>query len=149
MIKYLTIDQKEDVLRLASQVEDLFGKMVGVFEFESALEQCLKSKAVIGCISGNEVCGAGIIDKNKNEIAWLVVDSSKRGLGIGKMLMDQIIVELDTDRAMYVRTFADGIPEGKAARALYTKYGFVENADGGKNPAGVPTKIMVKENKKK
>jgi len=98
MIKYLEMNEKAAMLKLALQVEHLFGNMVGVNEFESAVEECLKSQTVIGYIENKKVFGAGIIDKERNEIAWLVVDSNKRGMGIGQRIMDRIMVELDSTR---------------------------------------------------
>ena len=104
---------------LASQVEGLFGPMVGVADFETALEDCLKTNRVLGCKEQNELCGAAIIDRKGNELCWFVVDSGKRGLGIGGRMLEKVIGELDSAREMTVQTFAPGVPEGEAARRLY------------------------------
>jgi GNAT superfamily N-acetyltransferase len=144
MITYLNIEDKASVLLLALQVEHLFGKMTGVEEFQQALEQCLTTKNVIGYRKNTEVYGAGIIDKQRNEIAWFVVDTKQRGSGIGTQILERILSELDRKKDIVVQTFADHIPEGEAARTLYKKFGFLDHADGGLNPAGIPTVIMVK-----
>ncbi len=144
MITYLGFEDMQAVLGLASQVEGLFGPMVGVADFETALEDCLKTNRVLGC---NELCGAAIIDRKGNELCWFVVDSGKRGLGIGGRMLEKVIGELDSAREMTVQTFAPGVPEGGAARRLYMKYGFADREDGGLNPAGIPTVIMVREKK--
>jgi hypothetical protein len=36
----------------------------------------------------------------------------------------------------------------EAARKIYMKFGFKDNKDGGKNPAGIDTVIMKRENSK-
>jgi GNAT superfamily N-acetyltransferase len=147
MITYLGPEDMQAVLGLASQVEGLFGPMVGVADFETALEGCLKTNRVLGCKEQNELCGAAIIDRKGNELCWFVVDSGKRGQGIGALILEKVIGELDSAREMTVQTFAPGVPEGEAARRLYMKYGFADREDGGLNPAGIPTVIMVREKK--
>ena len=147
MITYLNIGDKQSILSLALQVESLFGKMVGVRDFENALEKSLTTNKVIGYKRKNEIYGAGIINDERNEIVWFVVDSKKRGLDIGKQLLERILGELDNNKDIFVQTFADDVPEGAAARKLYKKFGFIDKADGGLNPAGIPTVIMVKSHK--
>lgn len=147
MIIYLGFEDMQDVLRLASQVEDLFGPMVGVADFEKGLEYCLKTNRVLGYKAQNELCGAAIVDRDGNELCWFVVDSRKRGLGIGARILEKVICELDSAREMTVQTFAPGVPEGEAARRLYMKYGFADREDGGLNPAGIPTVIMARKKK--
>ncbi|MDD3516412.1 MAG: GNAT family N-acetyltransferase [Synergistaceae bacterium] len=147
MITYLGFEDMQAVLGLASQVESLFGPMVGVADFEKGLEDCLKTGRVLGCKVQNDVCGAAIVDRDGNELCWFVVDSGKRGLGIGARMLEKVIVELDPGREMTVQTFAPGVPEGEAARRLYMKYGFADREDGGLNPAGIRTVIMVREKK--
>lgn len=147
MITYLGFEDMQAVLGLASQVESLFGPMVGVADFEKGLKDCLKTGRVLGCKVQNDVCGAAIVDRDGNELCWFVVDSGKRGLGIGARMLEKVIVELDPGREMTVQTFAPGVPEGEAARRLYMKYGFADREDGGLNPAGIRTVIMVREKK--
>ena len=62
MITYLGPEDMQAVLALASQVEDIFGRMVGVADFETGLQECLKTNRVLGCREQNELCGAAILD---------------------------------------------------------------------------------------
>ena len=71
----------------------------------------------------------------------------KYGVVIAARNEEKVIGELDSCRDMIVQTFAPGVPEGEAARRLYMKYGFADRRDGGLNPAGIPTVIMVREKK--
>lgn len=68
MITYLGPEDMQAVLALASQVEGLFGPMVGVADFETGLQDCLKTNRVLGCKEQNEICGAAILDRNGNEL---------------------------------------------------------------------------------
>lgn len=144
MFDRLNPDDHAAILKLAAQVEDLFGKMVGVAEFEAALQACLQAGRVIGCKQGDELLGAGILDPDQNEIAWFVVDGGQRGKGIGVGILERLLGELDERREITVQTFAAGVAQGQAARALYRKFGFADKADGGLNPAGIPTVIMAR-----
>ncbi len=143
-VGYLNPEDQAAILKLAAQVEDLFGKMVGVAEFEQALADCLQLRQVIGCKQGDELLGAGIVDREKNEIAWFVVDFGQRGKGVGARILERLLGELDERREITVQTFAAEVAQGRAARALYRKFGFVDKTDGGLNPAGIPTVIMAR-----
>ena len=86
--------------------------------------------------------GAIIINSINNEIAWFVVDRKYRGMGIGEILLKKSLEDLDSKKDIFVQTFASDINEGFSARKLYEKYGFKDEKNSGKNPAGKPTVIM-------
>ena len=87
---------------------------------------------------------AGIIafSKEANEILWLAVKSKYRKKGYGHELVEAAIKHLDTNKPIYVQTFASHVEAGKSARKLYLHLGFEDDRDGGKNPAGIDTTIM-------
>ena len=132
-------------LRLAAQVESLFGAMVGVEGFEKGILACAKN--------GNSFCfegpGGGIegviaFDREHNSIEWLSVDRASRGKGIGAQLIGRALEALDQSRDITVQTFAPGVGEGLAARRLYERFGFADRGPAGKNPAGIDTVIMAR-----
>ncbi len=145
MITVLDEKYKNDILNLAKQVEPLFGKMVGIPEFETALSLCFEKKTIFGFLDDNKCKGAIIINREENEIAWFVVDISYRGNGIGQKLIEVAIKFLDNMKPIKVQTFSKDIEEGKSARKLYIKNGFRDEKDGGLNPAGISTIIMEKK----
>ncbi len=95
----------------------------------------------------NELCGAAILDLEGNELCWFVVDSGKRGLGIGARMLEKVIGELDSGRDMTVQTFAPGVPEGEAAKKAVYEVRIRRQAGRRPQPAGIPTVIMVREKK--
>jgi ribosomal protein S18 acetylase RimI-like enzyme len=142
MMTFLKQKDKNEILRLAEQVEHLFGKMAGNPDFENAVTQCLLHNCVIGAKENDEVLGAVVIDNIRNEITWLVVDKKARGKGIGHLLLKNAIDSLDRTKEITVETFDRSAEEGAAARALYEKHGFTDYQNGGRNPAGIPTVVM-------
>ena len=140
-------DDLEGWLALAREVEPLFGPMVHDPAFREALRQAIANRHAFCIRSGPEsphpsLKGGVIISPDTNEIAWLAVASHERGQGFGWHLLEVAIGQLDPRKSIRVQTFAESVPEGRAARRLYSRLGFVHHQDGGLNPAGVPTAIL-------
>ena len=74
-----------------------------------------KSETIVGTVVINKTNMSGYIPENI--LVYIAVDSSQRGKGIGKQLMQRIIDQTEGDIALHVE------PENKA-RLLYEKYGF-------------------------
>lgn len=144
------LEDLDDWLILARQVEHLFGPMVDDPYFKDALRLAI-SVGNAFCIRGNPETGAGalaggiIISRRDHEIMWLAVSESFRGLGLAGMLIEVALTSLDPETAVYVQTFDKSVPEGKAARGLYRKFGFVDQCPAETNPAGFPTVIMRRD----
>lgn len=144
--------KKEDIpawLNLAREVEPLFGPMADEEPFKEALIKaldegnafCIKESA-----SGNSpIYGGVVIAPAGNEIAWLAVSTSCRRQGAGTMLLTYAVERLDCTSPVKVVTFADAVLEGLPARKLYWKFGFRDREPAGKNPAGFPVVLMVRE----
>lgn len=148
-IRFVTYSDLDDWLKLAKEVEPLFGKMAGCNAFLQAIKETISKKSAFCIIDNcNEIGGIIAVDKSQNEIAWLAVHNKHRLKGYGRMLVKAALDSLDGARPVYVQTFSAGITEGAAARRLYEKFGFVDYKEAGKNPAGIDTMIMKFENTK-
>jgi len=134
-------------ISLAREVEPLFGPMADEMDFQEALKEAISLGAAF-CIYSEpnegkkDLIGGVVISKKANEIAWLAVSQQYRGKGYGRKLIEYAIGKLDLLEHIFVQTFDESAPEGKAARNLYLNFGFADFKDGGLNPAGVPTVIM-------
>lgn len=146
MIRLLEDNDYDSWIDLAKEVEPLFGPMTDSEEFQAGIKNCIKSK-IAYCIenSPGDIAGIIALDKEKNEILWLAVAQKHRGNKYGDQLVKKAIDELYKNGAIYVQTFASGTNEGQSARHIYEKNGFMDLKDGGKNPAGFETVIMVKK----
>ena len=132
-------------LKLAGEVEKLFGPMREEADFLVALEVAIGEERAF-CIRDGEagLIAAIALSYEKNEIEWLAVASSRQKSGLGGQLLQHALQKLDSARNISVQTFADSTVAFDSARNLYMKYGFKEFRPAGLNPAGIATVIMVR-----
>ena len=79
------------------------------------------------CVKDAEkVVGVLLLSKKYNMICCLAVAPEYRRNGIASLLLKKAIAELDSSRDITVTTFRDNDEKGIAPRALYKKFGFVE-----------------------
>lgn len=134
-------------LDLAREVEPVFGPMADEKSFQQALRNAFAAHTAF-CIraesdgKNGDVQGGVVISPETNEIAWLAVTTKSRGKGYGRALIEFAINQLNQQQSIFVQTFDESVPQGKAARSLYKNLGFVDDKLGGLNPADIPTVIM-------
>ena len=79
------------------------------------------------CVKDAEkVVGVLLLSKKYNMICCLAVAPEYRRNGIASLLLKKAIAELNSSRDITVTTFRDNDEKGIAPRALYKKFGFVE-----------------------
>ncbi len=79
------------------------------------------------CVKENdEIKGVLLFSRTRNMICFLAVAPGSRRKHIASALMEKTLSELDRYRDITVSTFREEDPKGKAPRALYTKFGFIE-----------------------
>jgi GNAT superfamily N-acetyltransferase len=126
----------------AGSVEKWFGPMVGVPEFEAALDAALAGQAaLVACDPYGRLVGGILIAKEQREIGWLVVAEEGRGRGAGTALLAAAL-ELLGSGPVRVETFAEGVPAGVPALRLYRQFGFLPTDIIGATPAGIPTRLL-------
>jgi ribosomal protein S18 acetylase RimI-like enzyme len=137
-------------LKLAAEVESLFGPMVTEPGFLTALTQKIAEGQAF-CVrqgdnlSGTPLLGGVVISREENEIIWLAVSASARGNGLGDRLLSCALESLDRTRPVSVVTFDNSVEAGLPAKRLYQKYGFADHQPQGVNLAGIPIVLMVRE----
>lgn len=148
----IEIGQKEDIpawLRLAREVEHLFGPMADEPSFHEALNKAIEEERAF-CVRADDdgpepsLCGGVVVEPEENEIGWLAVSAICRRSGVGNNLLLYALGRLSGDRRIRLSTFDESVPEGMAARRLYTKHGFQDQRYLGHNPAGKPIVLMVR-----
>jgi len=146
-VEYAELRDFDAWIRLAREVEPLFGPMADEVPFQEALKQAMAQKTAF-CIrsdsDGKEraLKGGIIISEELNEILWFAVLKPCRGKRYGRTLLDFAVSRLNRTKPILVQTFDASSPDGRAARKLYLDFGFLDYKDGGLNPAGIPTVIM-------
>lgn len=126
-------------LRLAREVEELFGPLVGVEGFEQTLMKNLRRGTAL-CVrdqdgeAGADLLG-GLFYSPKPSIytiSWLAVKQRCRQQGIGMKLVEAFLervnlpAELAPPIEVVVTTFSAEMEGGEPARKFYLKLGFQE-----------------------
>ena len=73
------------------------------------------------------IAGVLLFSKKHNMICCLAVSPDHRRMGIASAMLTEALGKLDRSREITVSTFCEDDPMGIAPRALYRKFGFVED----------------------
>lgn len=118
-------------LRLAAEVEPLFGPMVNDLGFHNALRKNIKRKTAF-CVReddgphGTPIL-AGLLFSPKPPvytIGWLAVTAASRRQGLGRLLIEQALTLVRPPAEVVVTTFGPGFQDGEPARRFYETMGF-------------------------
>jgi len=127
-------------LRLAAEVEHLFGPLVGDPGFYRALRRNIR-RGTAFCVREDAASPAAMLlggllfspKPPRYTIGWLAVSSGYRRRGIGQRLVAHALSTVQPPAEVVVTTFGPAIKDGIAARRFYGKLGFhaAEMAPGG------------------
>lgn len=93
---------------------------------ETVLQFIRKAQAL--CVRNDtEVMGVLLFSRGRNMICCLGVSPKYRRYGIASMLLDAALEQLDRSKEITVSTFREEDEKGVAPRALYKKFGFIED----------------------
>jgi len=146
MIRLLNPQDFDAWIGLAEEVEPLFGPMINSEEFQTGIKNCIENNNAFGIENENgALTGIIALDRENNEILWLAVGKKYRGNSYGEKLVKKAIDELESNGDIYVQTFSGKANEGKNARNIYERNGFIDFKDAGKNLADIETVIMVRK----
>jgi GNAT superfamily N-acetyltransferase len=116
-------------LEIVCEVEPLFRPMP---DFETTLFRKINQRAALCVRSDNQhdpafVLGGILLGRAPPQvwIRWLAVRSSARGIGIGRCLVEEAIKQLAVSNRISVETFPEENIEGRPARRLYERLGFL------------------------
>jgi GNAT superfamily N-acetyltransferase len=137
-------------LRLAAQVEHLFGPMVG-HGFEGAILSNIRRGSAF-CVRDSatpEVLAGALLfdyrDSTKYELTWLAVEALHRRSGIGRELVRHALSRTVRPSTVRVVTFGPDHPGGPDARKFYASFGFVAGAPLEVGPEGGSRQEFVLE----
>lgn len=125
--------QRDDIgawLRLAEEVEPLFGPLVGEPSFHAALERNIARGTAL-CVRAERadapLRGGLLFSPNHApcyRIGWLAVSAAHRGRGIGQLLVEAMLERVVPPATVEVVTFGADHLGGTPARAFYAVLGF-------------------------
>lgn len=118
-------------LRLAQEVEPLFGPMVDDPGFQRALRRNIERRSAFCVRQGDGPAGAlllgGLLWSAKPPvytIGWLAVTQAARRQGIGRLLVEYVLAQVTSPAEIKVTTFGSDHPAGQTARNFYQRLGF-------------------------
>lgn len=97
-------------------------------DYKATVLRFMGKRQAIFVKADDEIAGVILFSKGHNMICCLGVSLDYRRRGVASMLMDEALRNLDRTREISVCTFRADDEKGVAPRALYEKYGFIEDA---------------------
>ena len=97
-------------------------------EHKTTVLKFMSKRQAICVREENEIVGVLLFSRGHNMICCLAVSPAYRRHYVASMLMDEALRNLDRTKEISVSTFRANDEKGSAPRALYEKYGFVEDA---------------------
>lgn len=99
----------------------------GLNEYRETLLRFIGKDQALCVRNATEVIGVLLFSRGRNMICCLGVSPKYRRYGIATMLLDAALGQLDRAKEITVSTFREEDEKGVAPRALYKKFGFVED----------------------
>ena len=112
-------------LDIVREVEPLFGPMP---QFDVTLKNSIARGAALCADNGKGVVTGGLLlggEAPDHWIRWLAVRCSARGKGIGATLVEDAMARCSPPCTISLATFGADNAQGKPARSLYQRLGFV------------------------
>lgn len=130
----LVYDIPEDIENWMEFVKQISGNFPGLElqenldEYKASVLKFMGKRQAICVKIGGEIIGIMLFSRGHNMICCLGVSPDYRRRGVASMLMNEALQNLDKTREISVCTFRADDEKGTAPRALYEKYGFIEDA---------------------
>lgn len=96
-------------------------------EHKETVLRFMEKKQALCVKDENTIVGVILFSKGHNMICCLAVSPQYRRFGIASKLLEKALSKLNTDKDITVSTFRENDEKGIAPRALYKKFGFVED----------------------
>lgn len=96
-------------------------------EHKQTVLKFMNNKQALCVKKCNEIIGVLLFSRNRNMICCLAVAPDYRRCGIASNLLETALKELDRNKIITVSTFREDDEKGIAPRALYKKFGFIED----------------------
>ena len=123
----------EDIAEWMKLVEEIRWNYPGL-ETKEAIEdhqatvlRFMNKEQALCVKEGGEIVGVSLFSRGHNMICCLGVSPKYRRCGIASMLLSKTLEQLDRTKDISVSTFREEDEKGTAPRALYKKFGFVED----------------------
>lgn len=86
----------------------------------------IERKSAVCALDESKVIGVLLFSKNNNMLSFIAVHPEYRRKHIATRMVQKMLINLDCTKDIYVDTYGEGDPQGRAARAFYKQLGFIE-----------------------
>lgn len=128
----IELGTKQDIdswMSLVEKVKDAFPGLEtkeALNEHKNTVLDFMNKASAICAKEQGEIVGTLLFSCENNEICFLAVDTEHRRQHVAEKMVSFMLTKMDSQRDVFVTTYRDGVPEGRAARAFYKKIGFTE-----------------------
>lgn len=98
-----------------------------ILNYEETLKKNVERKSAICAKEQGKIVGILLFSIKHNMLSCIAVHPEHRRKGIATELIKEMLTKLDDGRDVVVSTFRENDEKGIAPRALYKKFGFVED----------------------
>lgn len=130
IISYGTSEDIENWMKLVDCIRLNFPGLetqAGLDDYKATVLKFMGKRQAICVKNDGEIVGDMLFSRGHNMICCLGVSPDYRRRGVASMLMDEALRNLDRTKDISVSTFRADDVKGIAPKALYEKYGFVED----------------------
>lgn len=130
-LEYGTPEDLENWMQLVRAIRSNFPGLEterDLAEHAETVRKFMGQNRAICVKAGEPIVGVLLFSQTHNMICCLGVSPAYRRRGVATLLMDEALRSLDRSKEISVCTFREDDPKGPAPRALYRKYGFLEDA---------------------
>lgn len=112
---------------LVEQVRDVFPGLEtaeAMEEHRATVLRFMESSSAICAVEEDKITGILLFSKKASELCFLAVDPAYRRQHIAQKLVTFMLTQLDTGKDISLITYQEGDPNGQAARASTSVWGF-------------------------
>lgn len=112
-------------MKLVEEVKDDFPGLV-LEDYRQTLLKSVAGQNAVCVKYQNEVVGALLYSVEHKALFFMAVSSIHRRKGVATALIEAMVNKFPKNSEVWVTTFREGDPKGRASRELYKRLGFIE-----------------------
>jgi len=140
VLQFAALEDVENWMNMVYAVKDNFPGLV-IDDYKKVLEDNIRRKTALCVKYDGRIVGVLLFSIQSKCLSCMAVHPLHRKKGIGSALVEKMISMFPSDIDIWVSTFREDDRLGDAPRALYKKFGFVE--DGLTIEYGYPSQKFV------
>jgi GNAT superfamily N-acetyltransferase len=126
ILQFAAPEDVEGWMDMVDAVKDNFPGLV-IDEYRQTLEKNIGRQTALCVKCHGQIVGVLLFSIKNRCLSCMAVHPLHRKKGVGSALVEKMISLFPAGMDIWVSTFREGDPWGDAPRALYKKYGFVED----------------------